>query len=392
MPSDITSSEYTIQIYRNVVAIDGFASVITDITELAIARTVNGYDSLQLSLRYGTEGSEFLVPDAVVRVFRQNALLGIPSTLEFEGLVVKTTLVEGQVSILTIDAFGFEHILARRIIAWKDTSRGKTLFPEAPTAGFEYASSIIRKLMETNLGIRAISTRENITDLVGTGRYINGTLGSGAGSFENITTANFGNAISSIDGIARQNLLETIQDIASEGAIGFAVTWNPTSRRFQFVMAQNRVGADRTQTVRFSIGTSTVARIETVRDYTQIWTVAMMSGGGTGASEKRFVYPSGAARGSGIGQREVFLTSATGTANGNRATAVAEYNKMQRSITSVLCEVQQSQGLMYGRDYFLSDLVRIETGYGIVDIQVRSVTLAMSSDGIETIGVTLESE
>ena len=391
MTTDITSTEYTVLVYQQ--GTYNFVGYITDFSELAIAKTVNGYDTFQMTLRYGTEGTEFLVPDAVIRVFRQNKLLNIPSTLEFEGLLVRTVVEESVVNTITVTAFGFEHILARRIIAWKDTARGKTVFPEAPTAGFEYASSIIRKLIETNLGIRASATREDITDLVGTARYISGSLGTGIGSFETIPTADFGLAISSIEGIARENLLEAIQNIADEGRIGFGVSWNPANKKFTFNMADTRLGANRTQNIKFSIGTGTVARTETTKDYTQNWTVAIMSGGGTGASEKRFVYPPlGQRIGSGIAQREVYLTSATGTIKGNRATAVYEYTKMIRSITQVSCEVQQAQGLMYGRDYFISDLVRVETIYGNVDIQVRSVTLTMSEDGTETVGVTLETE
>jgi hypothetical protein len=387
MGSYITSTEYTVLVYRYN---DGaFLGYITDFSSLAIAKTVNAYDTFQMEMLYGTEGSEYLVTDAVVRVFRQNTLLNIPSTLEFEGLVVRTVITEAETNTLMVTAFGFEHILTRRIIAWKDNQLGKTTFPESPTAGFEYASSIIRKLYNTNVGSGATSTREDITNVVGTARIINGHITPWFNDYTD--TSNFGLAISSIEGIARENLLETIQSIAEEGKIGFNITWQPSPSRFTFNMKAFRLGADRTDTVKFSIGTGTVASIETSTDYTQTWNVAMMSGGGTGSSEKRFVLaPEG--RYSGIAQREIWLTSATGTINGNRATAIAEYYKMKRLIKQVTCEVQQSQGLMYGRDYFLSDLVSVDTIAGTVELQVKTVTLSISSEGIETIGVTLESE
>jgi hypothetical protein len=95
---------------------------------------------------------------------------------------------------------------------------------------------------------------------------------------------------------------------------------------------------------------------------------------------------------SGITQREIWLNSATGTINGNRATAVAEYAKMKKETLKVICEAQQAQGLLYGRDYFLSDLVSVETIAGVVKVQVKTVTLSITSDGAETIGITLESE
>jgi hypothetical protein len=387
MSSYLSSTEYTILVYRYTDS--QFLGYITDFSELAIGKVVNGYDTFQMELLYGTEGTEYLVSDNVIRVFRQNTMLGLPSRLEFEGLVVKTVITEAEVTTLTVTAFGFEHLLSRRVIAWKDNQRGKTLFPESPTAGFEYPSNIIRKLYNTNCTIQATSTREDITDVVGTARYTNG---SNSPWFDVINdTSNFGLAISSIDGIARENLLETIQSIADEGKVGFGITWNPATRRFILNLAPNRLGSDRTDTVKFSIGTGTIASIETLTDYTQTWNVAIMSGGGTGASEKRFVYrPEGFVFG--IPQREIWLTSATGTINGNRATAVAEYNKMRKLTKQVTCEVQQAQGMMYGRDYFMSDLVSVETITGIIELQVKTVTLSMSSDGNETIGVQLESE
>jgi len=382
-----TSTEYTVLVYSY--QSGQFLTYITNFIDLAIGRTVNGYDTLQMVMPYDVEGSEFLVKDALIQVYRQNALFGIPSSIEFEGLVVRTVVTQAQTTTLTVSAFGFEHLLSRRIIAWQDDARGKTVFPESTTAGFEYASSIIRKLYNYNMTVLASSTREDLTDVVGRARFTSGSMSPWMPQI--LSTSDFGLAISSLDGIARQNLLETIQSVAEEGKIGFNITWTSSPSRFSFNMQPFRMGADRTDTVKFSIGTGTIASIETSNDYTQTWNVAIMSGGGTGASEKRFLYkPEGDV--TGLEKREIWLVSATGTINGNRATAVAEYAKMKRGITQVSCVVQQSQGLMYGRNYFLSDLVSVETITGVIELQVKQVTLSMSSDGEETIGVTLESE
>jgi len=386
MTIDITSTEYTVIVYNSSGVV---MSYITDFSDLAIGQITNGYDTFQMTVVYNTPGAEYLVTDALVLVYRKNNLFGVASYLVFSGTILKTVITEAEVTTLTVTAFGFEEILARRIIAWKDTARGKVVFPEAPTAGFEYASSILRKLVNTNVGTLAQSTRESITDLIGTGRTINGVI---ANFNDVLDTGNFGLAISSIDGISQQNLLNTIQDIATEGNIGFNVTWNKTNNTYTFNMQADRIGADRTNTARFSIGTGTVGRIETTVDYSQSWNVALMSKGGTGASVRRFVYPEYGNRPTGIAQRETFLTSATGTTAGNLATAVFEYNNMRKSITQIQCQVQQSEGLAYGRDYFLGDLVSVQTITGRLNLQVRQVTLAMSSDGVETIGVTLENE
>jgi hypothetical protein len=333
-------------------------------------------------------GTEYLTADNRIIVYRKNNLFGVPSYIAFSGTILKTVLVEAEINTLTVTAFGFEEILARRIVAWKDTARGRTVFPENKTAGFEYPSSIIWKLVHYNVGQGATSTRESVTDLVGTGRTINGEIPQ----FYNADYQDVGLAISSFDGIANQNLLETIQAVATEGKIGFDISWDTSTNILRLNLAADRVGQDRTDTVRFSIGNGTVDSIETTTDYSQSWNVALMSKGGTGASVRRFVYPPPDQRPSGLLQRETFLTSATGTTAGNLATAVLEYKNMQKSIKQIQCVIRQSEGLIYGRDYFISDLVTVETTFQRVQLQVKQVTMSMSSDGVETIGVTLESE
>jgi hypothetical protein len=386
MTIDITSTEYTIVVYNPSGAAVGY---ITDFSDLAIGQITNGYDTFQMAVVYNTPGVEYLVPDARIVVYRQNNLFGIQSYVAFSGTILKTVLTEAEITTLTVTAFGFEEILSRRIVAWKDTARGKVVFPESPTAGFEYPSSIIRKLVNTNVGTLAESTREVLTDLIGLGRTINGVIPE----FNNvIDLSDFGLAISSYDGISQENLLETIQAVATEGKVGFEVSWDPTTKTYSFDMAAFRMGVDRTNTVKFSIGNGTVGSIETTTDYSQSWNVALMDKGGTGASARRFVYPSFGNRPTGLAQRETFLTSATGTTAGNLATAVLEYKNMQKSITQIQCSIQQSEGLVYGRDYFISDLVTVETALQLVQLQVKQVTLSISSDGVETVGVLLESE
>jgi len=386
MTIDITSTEYTIVVYTPT----GTAiAYITDFSDLAIGQITNGYDTFQMTVRYGMPGTEYLVTDNRIIVYRKNNLFGVQSYIAFSGTILKTALVEAEINTLTVTAFGFEEILARRIVAWKDTARGKTVFPENKTAGFEYPNQIIFKLVASNVGPAAQSTREVITDLVGTGRTINGVIPEWFTYGDN---PDCGLAISSFDGIANQNLLETIQAVATEGKVGFKVVWTPGANTYLIEVAADRVGQDRTDTVRFSIGNGTVDSIETTTDYSQSWNVAIMSKGGTGASVRRFVYPNPDQRPSGLLQRETFLTSATGTTAGNLATAVLEYKNMQKSISQIQCVIRQSEGLIYGRDYFISDLVTVETTFQRVQLQVKQVTMSMSSDGVETIGVTLESE
>ena len=386
MSTDISSTEYTVVVYKQDGTIVGY---ITDFSDIAIGQVTNGYNTFQVSVLYDSLSASYLDIDSLILVYRQNFSLGIPSSLVFGGTIIKTVITEAPVTTLTASAFGFEEILTRRIVAWKDTARGKVVFPENKTAGFEYASSIIRKLINTNIGSQATATLENYTNLVGTGRMINGVITQ----FNDVPdNGDFGLAISSYDGIAKQNLLSTVQEVAQEGHIGFELVWDPVTNNYSFNMNEDRIGADRTNSVIFSIGNGSVESIETTIDYSQSWNVALMNGGGKGASERRYVYPESGKYPKGVNQRETYLTSATGQVKGNRATAVLEYKNMQKSLTQVVCSIQQTAGLLFGRDYFIGDLVSVVTAAGILELQVKQVTLSMSSDGVETIGVTLESE
>ena len=381
MTIDITSTEYTIVVY----APNGTAiAYITDFSDLAIGQITNGYDTFQMTVRYGMPGTEYLIADNRIIVYRKNNLFGVQSYVAFSGTILKTILVEAEINTLTVTAFGFEEILARRIVAWKDTAEGRTNF------FLKYPNQIILALILYNVGPGAQSTREDITKLTGTGRTINGVIPEW---FTYGDVPDCGLSISNFKGIANQNLLETIQSVATQGKVGFKVVWTPGANIYTIEVVADRVGQDRTDKVRFSIGNGTVDSIETTTDYSQSWNVAIMSGGGTGSSEKRFVYPEEPGqRPSGLLQRETFLTSATGTIKGNLTTAVLEYKNMQKSIRQIQCVIRQSEGLIYGRDYFISDLVTVETISQRVQLQVKQVTMSMSSDGVETIGVTLESE
>jgi len=372
---DITSTQYTVVVYNSNGAVVG---MLTNFTDLAIVRVTNGYDTLQMSILNSVAGASYLVADANVKVYRKNDSLGIPSTLEFAGTIVKTVVTQAEITMLTVTAFGFEHILSRRVIAWPSNREFTTKF------SLEYPSYIIQRLLMSNIGADATST---VSATYGRNRMVNGVIPN----FENIFYMEaFGDQISSVDGLSLQNLLSAVQEVALTGNIGFAMDWNESTNTYSWRMAAYRIGSDRSSTVIFSTGTGTAGSIETTIDYTQSWNTAIMVGTGKGDSAKRFVYPEN--HPTGLAQRETFLTSADGTASLNAATAVLAYKEQLQNITQVTCSVQQALGLLYGRDYFLSDLVSVQTNTQRYQLQVKSVALSMSSDGVETIGVTLENE
>ena len=372
---DITSTQYTVVVYNSNGAVVG---MLTNFTDLAIVRVTNGYDTLQMSILNSVAGASYLVADANVKVYRKNDSLGIPSTLEFSGTIVKTVVTQAEITMLTVTAFGFEHILSRRVIAWPSNREFTTTF------SLEYPSYIIQRLLNSNIGADATST---VSPTYGKNRMLNGVIPN----FETITYMEaFGDLISSVDGLSLQNLLSAVQEVALTGNIGFAMDWNESTNTYSWRMAAYRLGSDRSSTVIFSTGTGTAGSIETTIDYTQSWNTAIMKGKGTGASATRFIYPEN--HPTGLAQRETFLTSADGTTSLNAATAVLAYKEQLQNITQVTCSVQQALGLLYGRDYFVSDLVSVQTNTQRYQLQVKSVALSMSSDGVETIGVTLESE
>jgi hypothetical protein len=372
---DIRSTEYTVVVYNSNGVVVG---MLNNFTDLAIVRVTNGYDTLQMSILYGIAGASYLVADSIVKVYRKNDSLGIPSTLEFSGTIVKTVVTQAEITMLTVTAFGFEHILSRRIIAWPSNREFTTVF------GLQYPSYIIQRLLNSNIGADATST---VSPTYGKNRMINGVIPN----FETITymTA-FGDLISSTDGLSLQNLLNAVQEVALAGNIGFAMDWNESTNTYSWRMAEYRLGSDRSSTVIFSTGTGTAGSIETTIDYTQSWNTVIMKGKGTGAGATSYIYPSN--HPTGLAQRETFLTSADGTTSSNPATAVLAYKEQLKNITQVTCSVQQALGLLYGRDYFVSDLVSVQTNTQRYQLQVKSVALSMSSDGVETIGVTLENE
>ncbi len=359
--------EYNVYIYDSAGVLQGIAG---DFGNIQIARTVNGYDTLGISIPYNSPTRPYFVNGGRIEVYRANTEIGIPLTKEFSGIITKTVFKYGRSKSWEVVAFGWEYLLSYRIVAYNEDKLNHSEWVGKP------ASTIINDLLVKNLGTDSVTV--DIKERAVSG-LITGVLP---------TTTGLGNVLTTAD-MSYKNVLTAIQDVALQGDVDFEFIWNKDGT-YTFNVASPTLASDRSGTVTFSVDNGTINNFTRTIDQTQYFTQAIVRGQGTANATIRTVRPNPPL--TELESKEAFFDAAS---VGNNYAYLNAYGDMKlqqiaKKIESVAIDVQQTPSTLYGLNYFIGDLVSVDLVTEIVVLQVNTVTLAMNNNGVETVRVQLE--
>lgn len=368
------SVEYTISVYNSG---NELQAIVTDFVSVNIAKVVNGYDTLELTVPYSSPTRPYLTANSYIVVKRQDAALGITEYVEFSGVIQLTQLIYNSLKRWRIVAFGWESLLARRIVAYNEDDPNYTAWQNVA------ATTIMNDLVATNM------TSESVT--VGAkDRAISGLIYD----FYVDSSSDGQGTLLHVSDVSYANLLTAVQDVALRGNSQFEVVWNVltggTGWTFKSASPLLASSTDRSANVVFSVDNGTLANLTVTTDYTTYGTTAIVRGVGAQNATVRVIRPAVAP--TDLASREFFVeASALGNnTNDLNAAGDAKLAESAKKLVSITTEVQQSVSNLYGRDYFIGDLVSVDTLNGIDVVQVNQVRLSMTSNGVETKGVQLE--
>ena len=360
--------EYNVYIYNSAGILQGLAS---DFGSVQVAKVVNGYDTLGITVPYTSPLQQYLVTGSRIEVYRANLDIGIPLTLEFSGAVVKTTFKYGRQKLWDVVAFGWEYILSYRIIAYNEDKQNHSEWVG------KAASTIINDILVKNLGTDSVTV--GITD-----RAVSGLI-TGVSA----TTTGLGNVLTVSD-MSYKNVLSAIQEVALQGNVDFEFLWDKGTGGLDFNVGSPTLAYDRSGTVTLSVDNGTINNFSRVIDETQLFTQAIVRGQGTANATIRVVRP--ATPLTELSSREAFFDVSTA---GNNIAFLNSYGdaklqEMAKKVESVQIDVQQTPSTLYGVHYSIGDLVSVDLVTEIVVMQVNAVTLSMDESGVETVKVQLE--
>lgn len=343
----------------------------TDFLSMSISRTINAADVCVFTY---SSAQTYVTPDLVmgyiVEVYRRDDTWSIPLTQEFAGIIRKIKRTVNEQTIYEVSCVGMVGLLGTRTVAWKDGIVNRSKFNAVP------AETVLKLLFSYNLGSNATTAQGRI--LAG---HIAGMTTAASAGTGNAITASF----------AYMNLLQAMQKVAEDGGGDFDLLYTPPLT-FTFGWYLGQRGTNRTSTVRLSIDLNTIGELVIDDDRIADFTTVLI--GGTGEASARLVNTAPSPLPTGFASREVFIDAR----NQKKSTATALFDigsaelvRQSRRRTTYTAKIIQYSSLLYGRDYFLGDLVGIQDGTTLITQKVAGIDIDFSSEGREDINVTLTS-
>lgn len=343
-------------------------AIITDVLQVMTQRSVNDIDTMSIQVADTSAAVQYLVYGAIVELYRTDIANGVATYREAVGIIRFIQTKQTADITYHVVAFGFNVLLADRIVAYKSGLANLSTFTSVA------AETVLKTLF--NFNIASSATTAN-------GRYLDGRI-TGA------TTAASSGAGSSITvSCANQNLLLAMQKIQLNAGGDFAIVFTAPAT-YTFTWYTGQLGTDRSASVRFSVENGSLGQVTISDDRANDFTAAIVGGQGEGSA--RIITTRPASLPTGLDLRERFIdarnenTTAQYQALGDAALRDTTINRQ-----SIDAQVIQSANLRYGRDYFLGDLVSVVTGSTTVTRKVQTVTLNNKPDGSEVIIIELTS-
>lgn len=342
----------------------------TDFLNISISRIVNAAD---IAVFTYSSAQTYATPDLVigyiVEIYRRDDEWSIPVTQEFAGIIRRIKKTIGEQTIYECTCLGMVGLLAQRIVAYR--SSGFCTFTTA-----QPAETVAKTLFNYNCNVQATTAN---------GRILNGTING----FTTTASAGTGSLVSG--DFAYMNLLSALQKVAEDGGGDFDLLYTSSPSAYTFVWYNGQRGTDRTATVRISVPLGTASEFVAETD--------LMSGffntsivGGTGEALGRLISVAPVTPPNNLNRYEQFIDAR----NQKKSTAqmlfdlgTAERIRQIRSYRRYTATVLQTSSLLYGRDYFLGDLVTVQDETVLITQRVAGVDIDFSSEGKEDVNITL---
>lgn len=363
---------YTLRVYDEAGALQ---AIVTDFLTLQYRRAVNEPGMLTFSLTDAHELVGAMSRDWQVEVWRSRTAdpdedNAITAYRDFDGLVrveERRADSNGQ-TLVAWTAPGAVDILRRPIVAYPADTANRSAFTATP------AETIAKTLVTYNATTSGTTGDGRDRSVPTVGTYVTVETDGANGPDLDVFCA-------------RRNLLDVLQEIAAVGDGDFDLV-KTAARSWQFRWYNGQLGTDRSASVVFALQYGNMSSPVLRRDWLAEATVAIVAGQGT--NEDRVVsVRTGTNYDASVGNTEILVDARdVSTADGLAGRGDARL-EILRAKDNLQFDVIQTPGSLYGRDYFLGDLV---TGYyqGITATkQIRAVTVTLSNTGDESIAVEL---
>lgn len=344
-------------------------AVVTDFLSLKYINVVNDVGQLVFTINSDHPVIDHLENNAGVEVWRRNAEYDIEWTREFWGLFKDKELsFKNGKEVFQATCVSGLWLLSTRINAYPAMTTPTTYFYEV------YAEGITKLIVYYNATSNATTINGRVRDGAIPGLSVDET-GDGTGG--TLLTWH----------CAWANVLKTIQEIALVGGGDFDLV-KTSDTTYEFRWYEGQLGTDRTSSVLFALERGNMANPVYKKLHSNEKTVAIA--GGFGEREFRLTTAVTGTNYSSGNDVEMFHDDrniTTEDALQNRASMALEQNK---AVESVSFDILQTPGCLYGKHYFLGDLVSVSYFGTTESHKVVSVAVAFENAGKENISIKTE--
>lgn len=355
------TTQYQLRIYSRAGVLQ---HVVTDMLQLSYAREVNAAGILAVALPPQHRAIADLRLDSQVEVWRANADHGIDWYCDFWGVwrgEIRQANDDGT-AIYQMQCPGILSMLGRSLVAYRANTTDRSTF------GLTRAETLAKRLVTYNATSAGTTADGRVRNVTLSGVQVEPDAGRG----NDIELS-----------CAWRNLLEVLADVAAIGGGDFdLVRTTPTTCEFRWYPLAR--GTDRRGEVVFALEYGNIASPRLARSYLQERTVAIVAGQGQ-EDARTVVVRTGANYAAGYNDTETLVDArnlmTVAALQGAGDAALVE----QRARNELSFAVLQVPQTLYGRDYFLGDLVTARYETVLATKKIRRVTVAVQADGSEDI-------
>lgn len=336
---------------------------IIEFTSLAYTKRRNYPGEMTIALNIRNSKIDLFTDDIVLEVYRRNKALGLAWYKDFTALHRARNIVLNQKGVFTSTAQGAMTLLSDCIVAYPSASVNRSYFVS------KEVETILHTLVKYN------ATASGTT---GDGRIRNAPIKVSIGA-----DSARGGIVASWD-CSEENLLETMQNVATEQKVAFDVTYSGGTFTWMYV-----VNTDVSSSQIFALERGNVAEITYQKDRRNERTAIIVGGSGEDL-DKVYTTTTGNSYHVTTNNREAYV-SGTGEDTLEERTRLGvskldEVKSRDKITFSVIQTPSSYYGLHYNINYLVTGLALGNT-YPLV---VSEASVSLEESGKENISVTLE--
>lgn len=344
-------------------------AVFDDFNSLTVEKRLNGISTHTLSMDSRDPRVALFELDALVQVQRNVPEAGIDWATEYIGFhrTPQYQLTEGGRHLFTSYGRSLEDLLNRRALLYF-----------APYLKSGPADDVMKSYVNENLGPLAVTPN----------RLRNGVVaGFAVAANESLGPTWEGSR-------AYRNLLEIVKDISSASHVDFSI--EPTALGTEFRTYFPQRGVDRSVTANpagsgrpsliFSPEFGNMANVNYIKSRTEEATTVLVTGAGVMAARNYYIESSAALADSPINDIEITHDARNETVFGGLVYVAHQELEQNAAQESISFDAVQTPAAVYGRDYFMGDIVTVRFADANVQFDKKILGLNINvADGKETI-------